>query len=215
MPFGPFKWSVFMPVGKSSDPLACLLGNSSDPFLCLWVNQVIRLYAFWAIQVIRFCACGHIFSSLFAVLGHACGPKRADADERAVADERAGADESPCFCCYAACHFSMRQDHCQVCYLFVIQSCCCTVLTHSAETCGPPSFCSHVLVCHPVVLLQLQDGAASVQDSWCVCCRHIVCSIMLVFCPVRLRWAGAANRPERDGPASMNVRQNNQNTILV
>ena len=70
---------------------------------------MIRLYAFWAIQVIRFYACGHIFSSLFSVLGRACGPKRADADERAVADERAGADGSPCFSCYAACLFSMRR----------------------------------------------------------------------------------------------------------
>ncbi len=49
-------------------------------FLCLWVNQVIRLYAFWAIDVIRFYACGHIFSSLFSVLGRACSPTRADAD---------------------------------------------------------------------------------------------------------------------------------------
>ena len=62
---------------------------------------MIHLYAFWAIPVIRVYACGHIFSSLFSVLGHARGPKRADADERAVADERAGADGSPCFCCYA------------------------------------------------------------------------------------------------------------------
>ena len=98
-----------MPVGKSSDPPVSLLGISSDPFLCLWVNQVIRLYAFWVFEVIRFYACGHIFSFLFSVLGRACGPKRADADERAVADERAGADESPCFRCYDACHVSMRR----------------------------------------------------------------------------------------------------------
>ena len=59
--------------------------------------------------MIRVYACGHIFSFLFSVLGRAYGPKRADADERAVADERAGEDESPCFRCYAACHFSMRR----------------------------------------------------------------------------------------------------------
>ncbi len=100
-----------MPAGKSSDPLVCLLGNSSDPFLCLWVNQVIRLYAFWAIQVIHFYACGHIFSSLFSVLGRACSPTRADADERAVADERAGADESPCFRCLPLAIFQCAVVH--------------------------------------------------------------------------------------------------------
>ncbi len=92
-----------MSAGKSSDPLVCLLGNSSDPFWCLWANQVIRLYAFRAIQVFR------LYVGGFSVLGRACGPKRADADERAVADERAGADGSPCFSCYAACLFSMRR----------------------------------------------------------------------------------------------------------
>ncbi len=63
-------------------------GVRFNAFLCLWANQVIRLYAFWAIPVIRFYACGHIFSSLFSVLGHARGPKRADADERTAEDLR-------------------------------------------------------------------------------------------------------------------------------
>ncbi len=145
-----------MLVGKSSDPLVCLLGNSSDPFLCLW--------AYFLILVCCFGPC---------VWSQACRRRRACCRRRACRRRRVAL-----FLLFCRLPFFNAPRSLSSMFLFVIQSCCCTVLTHSAETCGPPSFCSHVPVCHPVVLLQLQDGAASVQDSWCVCCvQSCSCSV--------------------------------------